>query len=286
MLEAQFGNRVLAEVVERARLAWRARLLGAYALGSLAHGGFSAQVSDVDVALVLEDPLQSGDSATVEQLLQAVKAGRRPLADRVSIFWGSPRTLSGAQTGGRLEPQDLLDLAQYGRLEFGKDLLRLWKYGCREFGKALRSQVRLPTRRELVVSSGACALQRLSAPQVLGELRCPARLARADAKTLTKRVLFPARFLYTARTGEVGINQRAAEHFAGSETGPAAELVRQALAWRTAAPQRREQDVADLLRNGILPLYRVFVGEYEKRLRAYGELELAQAYLKWRRALA
>lgn len=271
MREAELGNRVLAEVVERAQLAWRARLLGAYALGSLAHGGFSAQVSDVDVALVLEDPLQSSDSATLEQLLQAIKASRRPLADRVSIFWGSPRTLSGAQTGGRFEPQDLLDLAQYGRLEFGKDL---------------RSQVRLPTRRELVVSSGAFALQRLSTPQVLAELRDPARLARADAKTLTKRVLFPARFLYTARTGEVGINQRAAQHFAASETGPAAELVRQALAWRTAAPQRREPGVAELLRNGILPLYRVFVGEYEKRLRAYGERELAQAYRQWRRALA
>jgi hypothetical protein len=35
---------------------WPDRLLAAYALGSLAHGGFSPLVSDVDFGLVLERP--------------------------------------------------------------------------------------------------------------------------------------------------------------------------------------------------------------------------------------
>ncbi len=32
------------------------RLAGAFAIGSLAHGGFSEALSDVDVALVLREP--------------------------------------------------------------------------------------------------------------------------------------------------------------------------------------------------------------------------------------
>ncbi len=34
------------------------RLVAAYALGSLAHGGFSPLVSDVDLGLVLTDPIE------------------------------------------------------------------------------------------------------------------------------------------------------------------------------------------------------------------------------------
>jgi hypothetical protein len=34
-------------------------------LGSLAHGGFSALVGDVDLALVLADPIQAADAATL-----------------------------------------------------------------------------------------------------------------------------------------------------------------------------------------------------------------------------
>jgi hypothetical protein len=33
------------------------RLIAGYALGSLAHGGFSPLVSDVDLGLILEDPV-------------------------------------------------------------------------------------------------------------------------------------------------------------------------------------------------------------------------------------
>ena len=33
------------------------RLVGIYLLGSLAHGGFSARYSDIDMALIADDPL-------------------------------------------------------------------------------------------------------------------------------------------------------------------------------------------------------------------------------------
>ena len=59
------GDDVLADAVRVARQGLGGRLLAAYALGSLAHGGFSALVSDVDLALVLADPIQAADADTL-----------------------------------------------------------------------------------------------------------------------------------------------------------------------------------------------------------------------------
>ena len=50
------GRAVLMEAVRAYRGALGSRLVAAYGLGSLAHGGFSPQVSDVDLCLVLGRP--------------------------------------------------------------------------------------------------------------------------------------------------------------------------------------------------------------------------------------
>ena len=51
------GEAVLAAAVYAYRAALGSRLIAGYALGSLAHGGFSPLVSDVDLGLILQDPL-------------------------------------------------------------------------------------------------------------------------------------------------------------------------------------------------------------------------------------
>ena len=55
---------ITAAVAYQAEL--RGRLLAAYALGSLAHGGFSALVSDIDLGLVVDDPLRPDDTPAIE----------------------------------------------------------------------------------------------------------------------------------------------------------------------------------------------------------------------------
>jgi predicted nucleotidyltransferase len=54
--EAQ-GQELLAATVDLAQELWRDRFVAAYALGSLAHGGFRPLVSDIDIGFVLADPL-------------------------------------------------------------------------------------------------------------------------------------------------------------------------------------------------------------------------------------
>ncbi|HEY6798915.1 MAG TPA: hypothetical protein VI248_29900, partial [Kineosporiaceae bacterium] len=94
------GDDVLVDAVRVAGERLGARLLAAYALGSLAHGGFSPLVSDVDLALVLADPIQASDPATLRAIAADGRAAGSPLHARLSMFWGTPRSLTSG-VGGR-----------------------------------------------------------------------------------------------------------------------------------------------------------------------------------------
>lgn len=261
------GEQVLASALDLARQTLGERLVAAYALGSLAHGGFSA-VSDVDLGLVLADPLREGDEALVGGVAKSIKGSGRPFADRLSVFWGSLGTLSGTSPGGRFPPLDRLDLIRYGRLLAGKDL---------------RAQLAEPRRSELVFAGAQFALARLADDETLAKLKRPDSLAGSDARTLSKLVLFPVRFLFTARTGEVGRNEQAVAHFAARSASPAAELARLALDWRNAGEVASRAGAARALAAGLVPLYVEFVSDYESRLQA--RADLAEAFRQWRQRL-
>ena len=248
---------------------WPERLVAVYALGSLAHGGFGA-VSDVDIALVLADPLVPSDAQGVHRLADLVSATLKPFADRLSVFWGSIASLTGASAGGRFPPLDRLDLVTYGRLLTGSDI---------------RSRLRSPTRKELVIGGAEFALSRLGTDDVIGMLKRPEALLRSEAKTLTKLVLYPVRFLFTARTGEVGRNDAAVALYASSARSAATGLARMALAWRNAAPSPSDAAALEAIATGVLPLYREFLVDYERRLREYERPDLAEAFGKWRQRL-
>ena len=116
------GRAVLAEAVNAYRETFGERLLAAYALGSLAHGGFAPLVSDVDLGVVLDDPLVDSDPQKVQEVAEGVKAVGSTLHRRLSVFWGTPSTLRAEQTGGRFPPLDLLDLIEHGVLLAGEDV--------------------------------------------------------------------------------------------------------------------------------------------------------------------
>ena len=105
------GESVLADAVAAYRVALGDRLLAAYALGSLAHGGFRELVSDVDLGLIVADPLGPGDSDTIEGVAAAEKAKDSVLHSRLSVFWGTPCTLRGELCAGR-HPHVQIELAE------------------------------------------------------------------------------------------------------------------------------------------------------------------------------
>src|SRR5215813_11307583 len=76
-------------------------LLGAYLIGSLAHGGFSRRYSDVDVAVVTEAGLSS---LALDRLRNEAAALSADWAPKLSVFW-TDRHFSL----GRFPPLDRVD---------------------------------------------------------------------------------------------------------------------------------------------------------------------------------
>jgi hypothetical protein len=250
------GEAILAQALAHAKRAFGPRLVAAYALGSLAHGGFSEHVSDVDFAVVLADPLQPEDGAKIHALAKAIKDAGAPLSDRLSVFWGSPATIAGASQGGRFPPVDLLDLREHGRLMAGRDV---------------RGAVRTPTTGEMVLAAAIQALKMFATDEALAQLRDPTPLVKAGARSLTKRVLFPVRFVYTAQTGRIGRNDAAVEHFVETQKDEAAKLALDAFRWRYEPFAPGDARVVEQCRRGLAPGYRVLVQEYNHNLRTQRE---------------
>ena len=73
---------MLVRAVAAYRAALGSRLIAGYALGSLAHGGFSPLVSDVDLGLILEDPARVKDRLTIRTVARSVKTGGSALDQR------------------------------------------------------------------------------------------------------------------------------------------------------------------------------------------------------------
>jgi hypothetical protein len=284
------GEQVLEQAVAAYRAALGDRLLGAYALGSLAHGGFSALVSDVDLGLILSDPLRADDDQVVGSVADAEKGKGSELQARLSVFWGTPATLRGELEGGRFPSLDRLDLLESGRLLTGSD--------------EARRDLPRPSERELTVTGAEYALDYLagvrsttaSGVDLLGSMQLanenaveeilrPELLAGGGVRRVTKLVLFPPRFLYTARTGRVGTNDAAVDRYLADPDAPSAELVAAARAWRTGA-SFDQAEVTALLAEQIVPLYRYYIDDHVERLGALGRGQLADAFREWRRRLS
>ncbi|MGO8955769.1 MAG: hypothetical protein ACLQFR_00120 [Streptosporangiaceae bacterium] len=280
------GEAVLARAVSTYRAALGSRLIAGYALGSLAHGGFSPLVSDVDVGLVLQDPPRAKDNVTIHTVARSLRTGRSALDKRLSVFWGTPSTLQGQRRGGRFPPLDRLDLLDHGRLLTGEDA---------------RACVARPGQAELLVAGAEFALGYLGGTRklpgrlrdrarrwadqssALDEIRTPSRLVSLGPRRLTKIVLFPVRFLFTADTGQVGTNTLAAAHYLARADAPAATLVAAALAWRLEAPA--DDEATALLGRELVPLYIHYIDDHITRLRAVNQYRLADSFHRWRTRL-
>lgn len=282
------GESILAEAAESYRAALGERLIAAYALGSLAHGGFSPLVSDIDLGLIVRDPALPGDAETIQTIAESEKAKGSPLHERISVFWGTPSTLRGESDDGRFPALDRLDLIESGRPLFGSD--------------EARASLPRPSADELLITGAQFALEYLAGIRVgvapaheLGSMRAPGDdaieeirhpdvLLARGVRRVTKVVLFPVRFLYTAASGEVGTNDAAVARYLKDEQASSKALVGAALGWRTTGITD-EEAAGELLRGHIVPLYVHFIDDHIGRLAPLGETELATAFEAWRARL-
>jgi hypothetical protein len=125
---------------------------------------------------------------------------------------------------------------------------------------------------------------RTAGDDAVDEVRRPEVLIAAGVGRLTKLVLFPVRFMFTAATGRVGTNDLSVEWYLARDESPSKRLVAAGLAWRTAEPSDH-REAADLLRNDMVPLYLHYIDDHIARLNSLGKVELARTFRKWRARL-
>ena len=279
---------ILAQAADAYRVAFGPRLEAVYALGSLAHGGFSPLVSDIDLGLIVSDPLRHADRETIQAVADAERSKGSELGERLSVFWGSPRTLRGERDGGRFPALDRLDLLENGRLLSGTET---------------RAGLSRPSTSELLIAGAEFALDFLAGVRgpagpptdrlgsirpaeedAVEEIRRPEVLLARGVRRVTKLVLFPVRFLFTAATGRVGTNDAAVAHYLQRGDAPSRALVEAGLAWR-AVPPTDDRAAAELLREQLLALYLYYIEDHITRLQGLGQSGLAGEFARWRERL-
>jgi hypothetical protein len=161
-------------------------LVEVYKLGSLAHGGFSAVYSDIDVGLLLncaEPPVEMADAIVTAKDLDS------EYGKKLSIFWGNPE-----YSWGRLPVIDRLDL-----LDHAVPLLRGYKP---DFRRPTQAEI----HRTLHESFERSYRSRLP------ELSSLSHLEAHQRKPYIRTVLYPARLIYTWDNLAVDSNDRAVEY--------------------------------------------------------------------------
>jgi hypothetical protein len=236
-------------------------------MGSLARGGFSEIASDVDIGLILDGPLRPDDGPMVDGLLAETLQRHPTVTNSVSIFWGSVDSINGVGDSGRCPPFDRLDLIDHGRLLRGTDV---------------RGRLSRPSKKELEISGAEFSLSYLASDERIEEFHDCQRIAARGTVYVTKTVLFPARFIYLERTGEVAGNEASYRNYVEEFDGPDVELVRRGYQWRMESVPASLGEVTALLEHGLVPLYRRFIDIYTGNLRGYGEQELVRRLERWR----
>jgi hypothetical protein len=191
------------------------RLASAYAIGSLAHGGFAPAVSDVDLALLTGEPVD--EIADVVEEIQDEVAGTWELGARLSVVHAPWAEFGDPPEGARFPPIDRFDLVRYGILVGGTDLrgAHATLPGAEEIrGHAVESALRRVTPERLDADLDQLAAGGVSVP---------------DA---TKAALWPIRLQHVCDIGQATGNADAVAHYVALPDAGHSALAQDALAWR------------------------------------------------------
>lgn len=245
------GWLVIDAALRSARERLGAGLLSAYAIGSLAHGGFSPAVSDVDLAL-LTDQLPGRDVPGIVAMVAAdVRATGHALADRLSIFHAPWVGFQDPPPDARFPPIDRYDLVHFGILVDGTD--HRPAYAAAPSAEEIREQA---------VSS---ALGRVSGVQLAADLR---RLEEGGVTVhdATKIVLWPVRLQHVCDTGQATGNAAAVDHYLQLADARHRSLVREAFGWREVSSLEDPRAALERIVDEIHDLHAEVFGRLGDRL--------------------
>ncbi len=185
------------------------RLLGVSLIGSLAHGGFTARYSDIDMAVIASDELRPAEH---DAMRAPAVADSRQLAQKLSIFWADR-----AFSVGRFPPLDRVDYVDHAVPLLERERVRPSRPSRGEIRDYLRGQPFAAWTEQVRRFAAASALE------------------PADHKPYVRALLYPARLLYSWATGAMASNDEAVAFLAQSPVpGLDLDLVERALQCRRA----------------------------------------------------
>ena len=159
------------------------RLLGVYLLGSLAHGGFSPRYSDIDLGLVAEHGVGPDELARMREREAALSPEH---AVKLSLFW-----TDRAFSVGRFPPLDRVDYLDHAVPLAERERVRSARPTTADIRAYLGGQP---------YANWVDGARKFAA---LAELRPD------DHKPYIRALLYPARFVYSWRTGAMASNDDA-----------------------------------------------------------------------------
>lgn len=186
------------------------QLLGVYLIGSLAHGGFNPRYSDIDMAVIAEAGIEPAAHPPMRARAEALSPAH---AAKLSLFWADR-----GFTIGRFLPLDRIDYLDHAAPLVERERVRPPRPPLADIRNYLRGQP---------FASWAEGARSFAALAALGP---------DDHKPYVRALLYPARFVYSWRTGTMGSNDAAVRLVqedppAGLDVG----LIARALACRQAA---------------------------------------------------
>ncbi|MCC2624436.1 MAG: polymerase beta domain protein region [Burkholderiales bacterium] len=249
---------------ERCIYKFKDRVIAIFKIGSLgSHGDFSL-CSDVDVALML-DEVRDSDYTVIQKLINEIKAVDLEYADRLSVFWSSYNEDTFKNGIGRFPPLDRLDFIRHGILLTGTDF---------------RSELPIPTQKEVVLASAEFIISFMLPVEKFNELKlCPEKIIAKGARYFTKFVLFPVRLLFTLdHPGIIGTNKDSVEHFnkmIATLIPEAKEIINSAYDLRNTPANSVAPINPEKLRIALLPLYVYCINRYQDATLALENMQLA-----------
>lgn len=241
--------------------------ISVYIMGSLARGGFSEISSDIDIGIILNDSLNDV-SININHILSTARKNYPSVKNNISIFWGSIDSINGVIDAGRYPPFDRLDLIDHGLLLSGKDIK----------GMLVR-----PTKKELEIASTLFALDYLGNQERIAEFNNCEHIAKKGVVYVTKTILFPARFIYLERTGEIAGNDVSYQYYLDNFKGADAELIDLGYFWRHNSLPKELNMVTEHLNKGLIRLYTNFIDIYVKSMESYSEHNLKRKLTNWKK---
>jgi predicted nucleotidyltransferase len=197
MTHADADERAKAAAIDFARrlvVHWQAalggELLGVYLIGSLAHAGFSARYSDIDIALVTTMGLSP---EALDRLRRAAVALSADWGPKVSVFWTDRHFALG-----RFPPLDRIDYLDHAVALMERECLRPMRPTLEDVHRYLRGAP---------FASWAERARTFAAAETLEP---------KDRKAYLRTLLYPGRFCYSWMTGLMGSNDDAVAFLSGS----------------------------------------------------------------------